>query len=160
MDGWIALFLALYFLSLPVFFFFVAGALAPAASGPQLSPQSASTYLWLSALMSPEAGARARARARPCSDPISAQTTTAASRSDSSVFPSIMQPIVPSCSPHISLFTPTFASLACLLAPRVCFSCSLTHSDTQSAMNPTISNHEQPHIHTGHIKLPPMYSVI
>lgn len=37
MGGWIAPFLLLYFHSLPVF---VAGALVPAASGPQLSPQS------------------------------------------------------------------------------------------------------------------------
>ncbi|KAK5864926.1 hypothetical protein PBY51_016129 [Eleginops maclovinus] len=106
--------------------------------------------------MSPEAGAGAR----PCSDPSRAQTTAAASRSDSSASPSIMQPIVPSCSPYIAPFTPTFAALACPLSPCVRFSCSLTHSDTQSAVSPTVIPHEQPHIHSGHIKLPAVYSVI
>lgn len=75
-----------------------------------------------------------------------AQTTTSP-RSSS-------HPLHPLCSQEspaavlTSLFTPTLASLACLLILRAGFSCSLANSDTQSAMSTPVST--RPHIHPGH----------
>lgn len=95
-------------------------------------------YVWLSASTSPEAGTSA--------EPILAQATTGTSHSDSSVSPSIHYAANgPQLQPsHLSAHP---------LAPCVGFNCSLIHSNTQSAVSPTVSN--QPRIHR-HINLPPV----
>lgn len=99
--------------------------------------------------MSPEAGVGPQ----PCSDPSRAHLSPdhCSPRSNSSASPSIMQPIVPSCSPwHLSIH------------PYICFSRSstrslcrvelFTHSFRHSISHEADSqhNHEQPHIHRTH----------
>lgn len=120
--------------------------------------QRVASYLWLSALMSPEAGGWTQ----HCSNPSRAQRSQL--RPPPPLAPALhpLHPLHPLCSQEspaaalTSLFTPTLASLACLLILRAGFSCSLAHSDTQSAMSAPVST--RPHIHPGHIKLPPVYS--
>lgn len=132
MDGWMDGSLSCPLFSSSSCLFSAAGALAPAASGTQLSPQSASISMALCVNV-PWGLGPAQTPAEPISAPD--HHRRGLSLPLLCLSPSIMQPIVPSCSPHISLFTPTFAALACPLTPRVGFSCSLTHSDTQSAMS-------------------------
>lgn len=147
MDGWIVVFLVLFFPSHPLLF--LQQALQPLH--PQSGPQSASINLWLSVFNVPPGWCCRSALLRPRPPPLLQPPALTP------------QPLHPLCSqqspaaPHIPLVTPTFASLA-LLLPH-CIRFTLTRSDTQSAMSP-VSNYKQPHTHAGHIKPPPVYSVI
>lgn len=108
-------------------------------------------YIWLSALMSPEGSGSALFLPQPSTSKPGAHSDSSASAS-----PSIMQPIVSSCSPHVSLFTPTFTLLHSLLVSGL-----VVHSLIQTFNQPCgwQSGNPSSLTVTGHMKSSPTDSV-